>query len=99
MRRLRVAYVCGWSATELRRAWHTPSQHRQFAHTIRRVAHDWREIIGKNSGQRRKIASDVTQCARQSDNGCLAFGLRIAVAHNQFLCMAEQGPPFWRKRL
>ena len=64
---------------KLRRPWHAPSEHGQFADTA--VTHYGRHVVRKHTGHRRKVAGRISQSAGERDDGGLAFGDAVEIAH------------------
>jgi hypothetical protein len=65
---------------KLRRPWHAPSEHGQFADTA--VTHYGRHVVRKHTGHRRKVAGRISQSAGERDDGGLAFGDAVEIAHD-----------------
>ena len=79
MGRLHVANVCDWNTTKLRWSGHAPSEHGQFADTV--IPHHGRHVVGKHTGHRWKVAGRISQSAGERDDGSLAFGDAVEIAH------------------
>jgi hypothetical protein len=73
VRAFHVANIGDRSAAEGRRSGHPPSRHHQFTHAVRRIAHDGRGIVRKNSRHGRKVAGAVAHGANNRNNRCLTF--------------------------
>jgi len=75
-----VADIRDRCAAKLRRPWHAPSEHGQFADTA--VTHYGRHVVRKHTGHRRKVAGRISQSAGERDDGGLAFGDAVEIAHD-----------------
>jgi hypothetical protein len=74
MRGVRIADICDWRATALRRCRHSPAQHALLSLTVRRIEHNRRRVIGEDPRQRRKVARGIASSTDELPDGLLAFG-------------------------
>jgi hypothetical protein len=89
MRALCVADIRYRRTAELRWPRHSPPCHSKLADTVGRVAHDWRQVIGENAGQRRQVARSVTHRAGERDDRRLPLCDAVEIAHATNLTRAR----------